>query len=391
MIFKFPHLLLLPVLVFTSTLANGILCQRTDAQTVVAGAPYRIPERVYWGAYDPYYSITARVYAQADLIRAQGDAAIGYATARNLNAEAYSQELDNWQKEVRVYWDRKIIAEQKELELGHVKQIARMKYLNDRKWQNSREWDRLKNHPELSATRIASGSALNFLLSRLAASSLPYKFDSSSSLYSREALNELPLDKDWFRHIKLKQGAFTFNANQPVQKEINFWPYLLRWEEFDVARTAFEKARVVAVAEAESKGQVSVAAIQKMQHELMSLTNKFHSSSSVDQWIKKHRRYSQFVSSDRFLRELDREIVRVEKTGDIRPFRGQNSFDPVSDGDHLIGLLCYINRNGIEFAPADPGSEFAYHNLFVLMRSVYLTVAESDQSIQPKNLGEIAK
>lgn len=372
--------------------ATGLLSvngQRCVAQEV---APqYRVPSRIYWGAYDPYYAVTSRIYAQADLIRAQSDAAVGYADARKLNAEAYSQELDNWQKEIRVYWDRKIIAEKKKLELGHVKQIKRMKYLNDRKWKNSREWDRLKNHPELSATRIKSGSALNFMLARLAATSLPYSFDSDSSQFSSQALEELQLDDQWFSRIRLKQGAFTFYANQTVQKEINFWPYLLRWEEFDASRSAFEDARAAAVAEAESQGQVSVQSIQQMQQTLMALTNQLHRSEAVDKWVKKHNRFFQFISSDRFLRELDRELIRVEQSGEIRPLGGQNGFNPSAEGNHVIGLLCYLNRNGIEFAPAEPGNEFAYHNLFVLMRSVYLTVAESDESIQPKNLGEIAK
>lgn len=381
-------LLAVPTFVFASICFSDI---ELDAQTQIVKRPYRVPRRVYWGAYDPYYAVTSRIYAQAEMIRAQSDAAVGYAQARNLNADAYSKELDNWQKEVRVYWDRKIIEEKKKLELGHVKQIARMKYLNDRKWQNSRDWDRLKNHRELSSSQIQSGAALNFLLSRLAGTQLPHKHDANSSLYSNEALEDLRLDDKWFSHIKLKQGALTFFANKQLKTEINLWPYLLRWEEFDSTRNSFEKARSNAVNEAEDKGRVSVANIQKMQHQLMSLSNKLHSSTTVNDWVKKHRRYSQFNTSDRFLRELDREMIRVEKSGDIRPLKGQNGFDPNVDGDHVLGLLCYMNRNGIEFAPAEPGSEFAYHNLFVLMRSMYITVAELDESNKPKNLGELAK
>ena len=50
-----------------------------------------------------------------------------------------------------------------------------------------------------------------------------------------------------------------------------------------------------------------------------------------------------------------------------------------------------MNRNGVEFGPAKPGSEFAYHQLFVMTRALYLTVAEEDESIQPANLGKLAK
>ncbi len=361
------------------------------SQEVVVPADYRLPRRVRWATYDPYYAVTSRIYAQADLIRAQGEAAENYAVARKLHAEAYDKELDNWVKEVRAYWDRRIAAEQKKLELGHVKQIKRMKYLNDKKWKNSRVWDRLKNHTELSSGQIRSGSALNFLLARLAASYLPYEFDLDSSQFDQAALGELSLDPAWFRHLRLKQGAYVFTADQPVQKQINLWPYILRWKEFDVSRKAFETARAEAVSESESTGSVSVDSIKKMQDSLMDLTNRLHGSKTVKDWVEANRRFLQFGRSDRFLRELDREIVRLEKTGDIRPHGGQNGFDPESDGNHVIGLLCYMNRNGIEFAPPEPGNEFAYHNLFVLMRAIYLTVAESDASIQPLDLGELAK
>ena len=384
---KIQYRTLLPIVILAISCYSST--EQLDAQVVVR-TPLNL-RRVYWGSYDPFYSATARIYAQADLIRAQSDAVIDYADARNLHAQAYSKELDNWQKQVRVYWDRKIIKEQKQLELSHVKQIKRMKYINDRKWQNSRDWDRLKNLPELNGTRIQSGSALNFLMSRLAASSLPYSFDADSSQFASEALDDVRLDEKWFSHIKIKQGAFTFYADQPVQKEINFWPYLLRWEEFEGSRRMFEQARVAAVQQSEKEGQVSVENIKEMQDHLMTLTNKLHGSKTVDQWVRKNHRFLTFGNSDRFLRELDRELKRVEKTGNILPFRGQNSFDPNKDGNHVVSLLCYMNRNGIEFAPAEPGSEFAYHNLFVLMRSIYLTVAESDESIQPANLGEIAK
>ncbi len=104
---------------------GAVSTSATVAQEVVVVRPtYRYPRRVHWAVYDPYYAVTSRVYAQAELIRAQGDAAVNFAYARGLNADAYSKELDNWMKELRVYWDRKTVAEQKKLELDHVRQIA---------------------------------------------------------------------------------------------------------------------------------------------------------------------------------------------------------------------------------------------------------------------------
>lgn len=350
----------------------------------------RYPQRVQWATYDPFYAVTSRVYAQAQLIRAQGDAAVSFGHARGLNADAYSKELDNWMKELRVYWDRKVVAEKKKLELDEVRKIKKMRYLNDRKWRHSRAWDRLKNHPELNKASIEKGKALNFLLARLSVSAIPYRFDPESSRFAQSAIGKLSLDREMLGHVMLKQGAFKFAADQSVQDTISLWPYLLRWNEFDSTRSAFESARTDVVNGSESGGQVPVAEIRDLHEALMRLTQEFHQSAEVDQYVEQHRRYSHFVTADRFLQELDREIIRLEETGDIRPFRGGNNYDPEVAGDNLISLLCFMNRNGLEFAPAQPGSESTYHHLFVMMRSLYLTVAEQDPSTQPENLSEMA-
>jgi hypothetical protein len=43
-----------------------------------------------------------------------------------------------------------------------------------------------------------------------------------------------------------------------------------------------------------------------------------------------------------------------------------------------------MSRHGLEFAPAKPGEEAAYHTVFRMMRDVYVTIADNDESIQVK-------
>lgn len=374
-------------------LATGMVLvgHAVSAQEPVFVDPvYQVPRRIYWSRYDPYYAVTSRIYAQADLIRAQGDAAVSFAEARNLNAEAYSKELDNWVKEVRAYWERKRVAEVEKLKMDQVRKIKQMKFLNDQKWRNSQQWERLKNQPELNAGGIQSGAAHNFLLARLQASALPYQFDPATSRFESTAIDDLKLDPEWLADITLKQGAYQFPANQTVQANISLWPYLLSWEEFDASRKAYEKAREEVVNQSSDDGKAAVASIMNLQEKLMALSNEFHRS-NVRQWVKEHKRYTQWNAADRFLRELDREIVLLEKTRDIRPMRGKGGYDPRVDGEHLISLLCYMNRNGLEFAKAQPGSEPAYHQLFVMMRALYLTVEEQDESTRAQDLSELAR
>ena len=75
-------------------------------------------------------------------------------------------------------------------------------------------------------------------------------------------------------------------------------------------------------------GQVSVGNIQRIAGNADQADEEFHGSAKVAQWVKQHHRYSQFYSADRFLQGLDREIVQLEKTGNIRPFGGQGGYDP---------------------------------------------------------------
>jgi hypothetical protein len=355
--------------------------------TVTPGRYYS-PRRISWSVYDPYYSMTSRVYAQADLIRAQWKAAASFAAAQQRNAQARSRAIANWEQAIRTEWEIRLLKEKKKLELNHARQIAKLKYLNDQKWESSRTWEKYKNHPELSSYNIRSGKALNFLLSRLAASALDYEFDENDSRYGSAALNEVTLDDELLSHVTLTQGGYEFPANREVRDKIDQWPYLLRWDDFRSERSAFDEARQQVVQESESNGDVSVKSIQKLQDAQMQLAKKFYFSSKVWDWVRQHRRYTQREDAMRFLAQLDREIKRLQETGDIRPFQGRSGYDPAADGKHLIALLTFMNRNGIEFAPAKPGSEFAYQRLFVMMRAVYLTVADEDESIKPKDLSK---
>ena len=339
-----------------------------------------------WGAFDPLTAVASEIRAQAELIRSQGYAQVEFAQARNLHAEAYSKELDNWMKELRIHWERKIFREQKRMEMEYIRQVRKMKYLNDRKWRNHRQWEAIQNHPSLVRGRIRTGEALNFLLERLAVTALPYEYDPARSRFSQVVLKELKLDPSWLKDIMLKQGALVFPASQTVADEIELWPYLLRWEIFDDVRGAFVEARREAVRESEQKGRVSVASVRRMQDALYRLTNEFYASSEVKDWVKKHKRYTTFAHTELFLHRLDREIAYIEETGDIRALRSATQFDPKKAGDNLVAFLCFLNNNGIQFAPAKPGREEVYHRLFVMMRALYLTVADIDESTQPQDL-----
>jgi hypothetical protein len=360
----------------------------TNTTVVIHRYPWARP--IPWAWYDPRWAISSHISAQADLLRAHGDVAVDFALARKLHAESVDMELDNWVKHVRAYWDRKLIREKKRLQLEQLRQIRKGRHLNNEKWRNSMAWNRLKNHPEL--TRIGQGDALNFLLHRLSNTVLACEFVRQGETQDAELLEQLRLPPDLLERLNLRQlgrsgDQLVFRAGASSGLELEWWPYLLRWEEFAGARREFEAARDAVIAEADAGGKVGVDALQRLEQAHAKLTREFFA-----QFNRRNLRsasfgkYSQFLAAESFLRRLDREVLRMQNTGDVGAIRVQQGYVPDRDGDDLIGLLTYMTRNGIQFAPASPGNEPAYHTVFTMMRDLYVTVADRDEAVTPRNL-----
>ncbi|MCA9050120.1 MAG: hypothetical protein KDA89_15390, partial [Planctomycetaceae bacterium] len=266
-----------------------------------------------WAAYDPAVSITSRVRAQAELIRAQGDAAARFAeaaemhaSARLINADAYSAELDNWLKELRTRWNRRIANEEKKLEFNHVRQIAKLRYLNDQKWTNSRTWDRLKNHPEMAeGSAIKHGAALNFLLDRLSvAGALPYgEINPQAGPYGPDALTQLRIEPELLQHIVLEQDGTTFTAADFSNSSVTYWPFYLLWDDFESSRLEYEAARAVVVKECTEAGAATVDSIKNLQYALGLLTRDFMASVEVRRWAMENKGLTKWNKTRTFLAE----------------------------------------------------------------------------------------
>ena len=186
--------------------------------------------------------------------------------------------------------------------------------------------------------------------------------------------------------ISTRYGAFVFPAHQKADGKLNDWPYLLRWEAFNDSRAAVEKAL-----EEVTNDKYNVEDLTALRQRLYELTKAFHGSNEVRDWVRDNKGYGHFQTADRFLRRLDRKITTVESTGDLRPFRGQNVFDPETHCANVISLICFMNRNGVKFERPATGAEHVYYDLFAKMRALYLDVVESDSSIRPEDLTELAK
>lgn len=379
-----------------STLAAVLLgcCLLTagplSAQTYIPGR-YQ-DARWYWS--NPRTALSSYIHAQADLTRAQGQAAVDFADARRLVAFAVDKELDNWLKHMRTYWQRKLDYETNRMRLNHLKQIAKGQRLNDRRWMKSRQWERLKNNPELNRNAIQQGTALNFLLERLANTVGTYDIDRLEGRVGAEEFAALQLTPDELHALQLCQtgtggGKLIFRADGSSNEHISWWPFRLRDEQLAPQRDAYMNARREVIAQARDGGQIDQEKLHQLAEAYGDLSREFYRIYVAEEEATKGwENFRQFYAARAFIHSLGTELQRLQNTGDGRALHILSGFHPKEDGKDVLGLLAFMNRNGVEFAPAQPGDEYAYHKVFDMMRSIYVTVAEYDQAIQPKNLLE---
>jgi len=323
--------------------------------------------------------IASRIRAQADLVLAQSGALVNVETARRIHEEAISRSLDNYVKRVDAYWDARNRTESEKLK----RLFKRYDPAKNRNWL---AWDRYKNLPEMNYAVIPSGRGLNFLLLRLSGTVLAYEFSNAPGADSKALYAELHLPKSVLDNINLRRRAgngkgIVFRASKGVALNVDWWPWALRKQIFDSSRKKFEQTRNIVIAEShKSNGKAAIGskAINALDKAVLELRTNF------DTYYTRQRRFangtrswSTYYTAKLFLKSLIGEVARLRKTGDSRAFTGEYRFQ----GDNVIQLLTYMSRNGLDFAPATPGGEFAYHDLFKMMRDIYVTVADQDSSL----------
>ncbi len=349
-------------------------------------------DRLYW--YNPRTALSSYIHAQADLMRAQGEAAVDFAEARILVAEAVDQELDNWLEHMQRYWQRKIEYEKNRIKLNQVKQVAKEQRLNDRRYMKSRIWERIRNNPELNRNAVEQGNALNFLLDRLSNTVGTYDIARLEGRFSSEDFVDLQLTPEQLHALQLCQtgmggGRLLFRADGSSNSELHWWPYQLRDDVFGMERDAYMSSRREVIRQAEAGGQLDNERLQQLREAYGDLSRKFYQRYVAQEQAEAGcDTFRQFYAARAFISALGSEIRRLENTGDARVLQVLKGFHPDKEGRDVMGLLAYMNRNGIQFAAAQPGDELAYHAVFKMMRDVYVTVAEDDEAIQPRNLTE---
>jgi hypothetical protein len=355
------------------------ISQAIIAQRVNVRSPYRRGYGSYYGAVD---ALASRVFAQAEFLRASGEAAVNYATAREIRARAVRLEIENSVARVEAYWERKSIGEAERFK-------RRTNLLDSKRRQNSKTWDRLKNHPDVNGAAIANGRALNFLLHRLSASVLAYEYSREYSGDGDRVAQQLTLPPDMMAGLQLRQHlpngkSLIFTADDPAPLKVDWWPYTLRADELETHRADFAKQREKVVKEARV-GKISNKSLRELNQSFMNLSDEFRKQNKKEQRHSNgFRSWEQFKQADSFSKSMWGEIGRLQSVQDISFLDGELQFDAGRDGGNLVALLKFMSRNGLDFAPSKPGGENSYHFVFAMMRDLYANVADDDEALKPQ-------
>ena len=161
---------------------------------------------------------------------------------------------------------------------------------------------------------------------------------------------------------------------------MDWWPYLLRRDEFLRYRENLVGKRQAVIEDAED-GDISVASLEDLETASVDLSTEF---------LKRFGRMQQLAGGTAscvecrdarlfFFQSMDLEIARLQRTGDASAFDRNLRFNPDASERHLPALVAFMALNGLKFAPPQPGEEQAYFTVFQLLRDFNLAYDHEDK------------
>lgn len=330
--------------------------------------------RPYYYSRSPHMEV-GLVFGQAELIRAQGEAAVDYQTARQIAAEAYDKELDNALKAVEIYFDRRALRDAKVLK----------NHLDEADSQKAKALRRIVDHPDLTGEGVTNGAALNTMKEALRSSVLSFDYLNDdidvAELMARFQLTPQDLSNINLKLTNVRGETGTFRADTGKLGSFQWWPHLLQDEKFKEDRQAIE-ANLEEVRQAASRQtEIDPKLIDKLENSILALANKFLQEVDGQAMARKGvAEYYIYRESEQHLQSLSHAVRRLKRVGKADGALVMNGYNPSVDGKNLTSLLSYMVRNGVEFAPPEPGNENTYQKLFEMSKSLYVATSAADPS-----------
>jgi hypothetical protein len=324
--------------------ALWLVARQACAQEVIVARPY-------WYVVDQRlsYALACRTLAEA----------------RKINAEAYSLELDNWKKEVDVYWDRRRRWEEEYKRL-HPDEWAVEKKRQERMYELVMEQHDRVLRGDVTRT-------VNWLQQEMSNSVMSFQYISGKNAAPTDV--DCKLTPEDLKRIQLTDGGrnggklhFSAGEENVLLPE---WPVLLLAPAFDDARSNYESTQKAVAAEVKKNRKFSY----QNRADLINATEKFYDAMNgyyTKDKIQDTRVSVEYSKVKRTVDMLAGNAIRAATLNDTSVFDGRLSFK----GDSLFGLLQHMYRNGLEFDKPKPGGEGTYKRLFENLRQIYIKIGQ---------------
>ena len=148
------------------------------------------------------------------------------------------------------------------------------------------------------------------------------------------------------------------------------WPVGLRGHECDAARDSFDHARDAVVKDVQAMHEVS----SESQDQLMRAVNGLFvalDAAYPHNVLEDSSKFKEYRVAKGFVTSLLAAANRAIDINDPSVFSGGLRFQ----GDSLFALVEHMHRNGLQFAPPEPGGEGIYRTVFTNLRHMYVDLA----------------
>ena len=308
--------------------------------------------------------LSDQINAEARFVVASGYMVRSVAEARKINAEAVALEIQNSVAYVKAYYERRNIYKEEWRK-------ANPDYVKSEEHRQ----DVLKLRASKQYQDVLRGDTTkmsNWLLRELSNSVVSFQYVLSGKSPLQPETDLKLTDRD-LQRIRLtdggREGSRLVFAAGDGKVLLPKWPLALRRPECDAARDNYDRTRDAVVKEIQATGKISYENQTKLMRAVNGLYTALDAAFSSEQ-RKDPKEFSVYAAGKRYVQTLVAAAHRAITINDATVFSSELRFQ----GNSLFGLIQHMHRNGLEFAPPEPGGEGTYKTLFENLRTMYINI-----------------
>ena len=321
----------------------------------------------------PVFGLSESITAAGDFIRADAESYRDYAAGDLLLAEAQSEleeaiskRLDNLKKYTETYYDRRLTRERKLMDIMDAREDRRRLQSDQQDSARQRLIRRLMSdrHP----SEIASGLGLNRTVDAFARTPMSYGISPGDPI-SERINDQLQIPPDLYDDIRVTIGSrstLPISLGQPVPFDEYWWPDQLNLPSYAHERAKIQESLQAARSISQAGDRVDAALADRLSELVLELAERFRAANPKE--LRKQfeqNELQRYMIADGFLTRLLRQTRSLRDSGRYDSLGVSTSqFSPHREGRDAYRLVEWMLGNGVKFAPAPPGRNASYMQLF---------------------------